>query len=116
MRLIDADALIEDVRKNSVSYFADDFAHKWVDEQPTIEPEPQWIPCRERLPELDEDGYSEKVLTSYENFIGIDICEYRIIDGTGKWYEGDTEESPEDIGLIVNAWMPLPKPYREEQE
>ena len=76
----------------------------------------EWIPCRERLPELDEDGYSEKVLTSYENFSGTDICEYRIIDGTGKWYAGDTEESPEDIGLIVNAWMPLPKPYREEQE
>ena len=39
MRLIDADALLEDVRKNSVSYFAEDFAHEWVDKQPTIEPE-----------------------------------------------------------------------------
>ena len=37
MRLIDADALIEDIRKNSASYFADDFAHEWVDRQPTIE-------------------------------------------------------------------------------
>lgn len=36
-RLIDADVLIEDVRKNSASYFADDFAHEWVDRQPTIE-------------------------------------------------------------------------------
>lgn len=36
-RLIDADALIEDIRKNSASYFADDFAHEWVDRQPTIE-------------------------------------------------------------------------------
>ena len=36
-RLIDADVLIEDVRKNSASYFADDFAHEWVDKQPTIE-------------------------------------------------------------------------------
>ena len=35
-RLIDADALIEDIRKNSESYFADDFAHEWVDRQPTI--------------------------------------------------------------------------------
>lgn len=47
-RLIDADALIEDVRKNSVSYFADDFAHEWVDKQPTIEPEqPQIIHCKD---------------------------------------------------------------------
>lgn len=39
MRLIDADALIEDIREHSESYFADDFAHEWVDRQPTIEPE-----------------------------------------------------------------------------
>ena len=37
MRLIDADALIEDIREHSASYFADDFAHEWVDQQPTIE-------------------------------------------------------------------------------
>jgi hypothetical protein len=35
-RLVDADVLIEDIRKNSASYFADDFAHEWVDRQPTI--------------------------------------------------------------------------------
>lgn len=35
-RLMDADALIADIRKNSASYFADDFAHEWVDRQPTI--------------------------------------------------------------------------------
>lgn len=38
-RLIDADALIADIREHSASYFADDFAHEWVDKQPTIEPE-----------------------------------------------------------------------------
>lgn len=35
-RLIDADALIADIRKNSASYFADDFAREWVDRQPII--------------------------------------------------------------------------------
>lgn len=35
-RLVDADALIADIRKNAESYFADDFAHEWVDRQPTI--------------------------------------------------------------------------------
>ena len=35
-RLIDADALLKDVRYNSESYFADDFAHEWVDVAPTI--------------------------------------------------------------------------------
>lgn len=36
-RYIDADALLEDVRKNSASYFADDFAREWVDRQPTAD-------------------------------------------------------------------------------
>lgn len=37
-RLIDADALIDDIRRHSESYFADDFAHAWVDKAPTIIP------------------------------------------------------------------------------
>ena len=37
-RLIDADALIDDVRRHSESYFADDFAHEWVDKAPTVIP------------------------------------------------------------------------------
>ena len=35
-RLIDADKLMDDIKKNSVSYFADDFAREWVDVQPTV--------------------------------------------------------------------------------
>ena len=35
-RLIDADKLMDDVKKNSASYFADDFAREWVDVQPTV--------------------------------------------------------------------------------
>ena len=35
-RLIDADALLKDVKDNSESYFADDFTHEWVDVAPTI--------------------------------------------------------------------------------
>ena len=35
-RLIDADELIDDVRRHSESYFADDFAHEWVDKAPTV--------------------------------------------------------------------------------
>ena len=43
----------------------------------------QWIPCSKRLPDLDEDGYSDKVLVSFSNFTGCEICEYRIVDGKG---------------------------------
>lgn len=37
-RLIDADELIDDVRRHSESYFADDFAHEWVDKASTVIP------------------------------------------------------------------------------
>ena len=36
-RYIDADALIDDIKRNSESYFAEDFASIWVNEQPTID-------------------------------------------------------------------------------
>lgn len=46
-RYIDAYALIDDIRKHSESYFADDFAHEWVDKQPSADVQPvrhgHWI-------------------------------------------------------------------------
>ena len=54
-RLIDADKLIEDVRKNSESYFADDFAKEWVDKQPTVE-QPEIIRCRDCRYWQDNNG------------------------------------------------------------
>lgn len=83
-------------------------------EQSTIKPD--WILCSDRLPEIDSDGYSDKVLVCYQNFTGVEICEYRVIDGMGKWYIGDMDDSPEDLGIVVLAWMPLPEPYKEESE
>lgn len=29
---------------------------------------------------------------------------------------GDEDKPYIEYGLVVNAWMPLPKPYREEEE
>lgn len=77
----------------------------------------QWIPVEEKLPDTDEDGFSEKVLVSFSNASDPEIGEYRENDekGTG-FYVGDLLETFEEYGLKVNAWMPLPKCYREKGE
>lgn len=99
MRAIDADALMKDVRENSESYFADDFAEFWVNRQPTIQPEPHWIPVTERLP-VEEGRY---LVCGQKG--GIYHANYR-----GRWWT--------QVGCggklvpSVVAWCELPEPYK----
>ena len=59
MRLIDADALMEKAEK---TLYADHpfirFMRSQVDNAPTVDAEPPWIPCEERLPNEDEIIYN----------------------------------------------------------
>lgn len=71
----------------------------------------RWIPISERLPKEEE-----YILLSFENYTGLDIGRYEEDDGENdKFYPGDDEETYASYGLIVNAWMPLPEPYREAE-
>lgn len=66
------------------------------------------------IPPLDDEGYSERVLLSFDNAIDPDIGEYRQDeDGGGAFYIGDTDDTYAGLGLIVNGWMPLPESLRE---
>lgn len=74
--------------------------------------EQRWIPVSERLP--DADKY---ILVSIENFIILDIGRYETDkDGSGAFYPGNDDKSYVEYGLFVNAWMPLPEPYRESED
>ena len=78
--------------------------------------QPEWIPVMDGdgvLPEVDEDGYSDYVLVSFSNVSGLDIGQYREDENGGAFYSGDDDDPYTKIGAFVNAWMPLPKPYRE---
>lgn len=69
----------------------------------------KWIPCSERLPEEEE-----YILLSFANCTGLDIGRYENDGENDKFYPGDDEETYAHYGLIVNAWMPLPEPYKGE--
>ena len=67
-----------------------------------------WIPCGERLPEPDE-----YILLSFSNYSGLVLGRYEEDDGGGAFYEGDSLTPLTQYDVFVNAWMPLPEPYRE---
>lgn len=59
----------------------------------------QWIKCAERMPELDDDGYSEMVLAVGPKKV---ILQNFTVDG--KW----------QLPMKVTHWMPLPELPEEE--
>lgn len=75
-----------------------------------VERKSDWISISERLPDTDE-----YVLLSFENYTMAAIGRYEENDEGGTFYPGDDEKSYSSYGIFVNAWMPLPEPYREEQ-
>ena len=79
-----------------------------------------WTPVYDgdgKLPPVDEDGYSEKIMISFANSTLPEIGEYRQDeDGDGSFYIGDMPEKFSDFGLVVNGWRPLPKSYREDEQ
>ena len=81
---------------------------EWLEELKRLREKSKWIPCSERLPE--DESY---ILVSFENSTMPDIARYEENDEGGTFYPGDDEKSYSSYGFFVNAWMPLPKPYRE---
>lgn len=68
-----------------------------------------WIPCIERYP--DTDSY---ILLSFSNFSVPLVGRYEEDDDGGAFYIGDEDVSCSSQDMFVNAWRPLPEPYREE--
>lgn len=85
-----------------------------LEQLPSAQPESKWIPCSERLPEVDVF-----VLVTLQHFNGeIDVIIAKVIKGyfsnVFEW-ESDDGEWTWDIGCGF-AWMPLPEPYKGEQK
>lgn len=120
MRLINTDNFSKEVHeyfKNLIQQGKNDVdivncnadLHKIMNSQVTIN---GWIPCiEERWPETDD-----YILLSFANFDTPLVGRYEEDEEGGAFYVGDDNESCTSQGLIVNAWMPLPKKYEEEEE
>mgnify|MGYP002560156451 FL=1 len=73
-----------------------------------------WNPVTERLPENDD-----YVLMSFEKFPLVSTGYYVGNKETGgNWYLANWIDEYTCLAndLFVNAWMPLPEPYREDEE
>lgn len=108
---IDAEAVKEDYYEGMAVGVQN--AIVFIDVQPTIDIEPHWIPCSERLPEeplgclvtvLDTDPVT---MDEFEN-----ILPYFVGWDGEQWNDGDGEQCP----FEVLAWMPVPKPYEGDKE
>ena len=109
MRLIDADALVQALHKADTvmgqPHFLCRTVYGCINKAPTIDVAPKWIPCEERLPELDE------------------ICLVTEKDGSIRHCYFDSVDpvlfATVEEGMYVRnvvAWMPLPKPYVGERK
>ena len=71
--------------------------------------ESRWIPVTEKLPKPET-----YVLVSFSNFSLPIIGRYDENEEGGAWFAGDEDEPLVSQDMFVNAWMPLPKPYKGE--
>ena len=77
---------------------------------PSAQPEQQWIPCSERLP---ENGRQVLVYARSVHFALAKYDEMREADGTYKkqWVTFDSWKPFYTIKNVI-AWMELPEPYQ----
>lgn len=120
MRVIDADAFDERVRVAggmSEEELTEDFKDGvqtvlyMLSKQPTIQFEPHWISCSERLPENEHKTYWVCTDIGYQ-------CECRWTNVNPIWTALTTDwhwnifDTPQYTKVV--AWMTLPEPYEEK--
>ena len=80
---------------------------KCIELLPSAHPEPQWIPCNERLPEKSGNYLVSGKWRSKPREMW--ICEFM----KGAFVSGWMNPAPNPV---VDVWMPLPEPYRGEED
>ena len=85
------------------------YGYRIIADMPSAEVEPvrhgKWIPVAERLPDLWDERYLVSLAWG-----GVGVMEYK---STGFHNYGSFSPVPIEI---VTAWMPLPEPYKEDEQ
>lgn len=138
-RLIDADELMEEIKKMIQPMSTPDGAGMYdmeinaydeaivdimrtINKQPTVN---EWIPCSDRLPEDYDNRFYMCTVENHEDDPPM-FCQYEEEYGFGFWNDiydehtlgfVDSEfKTNEELGYEkVIAWMPLPDPYKENE-
>lgn len=125
MRLIDADRLKFVLEKNFGHTGGASVLEQLIDEQPTIQPEPHWIPVTERLPD-EEDSIFARYYGTDRWMKSMFRKRSREVIVTSVFEDGElhtevahTTDGEWHIGVNVVprkvlAWMPLPEPYQPD--
>ena len=79
---------------------------KRFEQLPSAQPEQQWIPCSERLPE-DEQPILFSTTTGR-----VHQGRFHRDNSVNRWYS--SLDKMRAYNNVVNAWMPLPEPYKED--
>ena len=98
-----------------------------IKELPPAQPEPQWIPVSERMPEEHESMFAKYYNTPKWNnsmwlkesdkmLVSIEVPGNEIIVDTAKMLDGKWFFGLSFVDKKVIAWMPLPKPFEGEGE
>ena len=90
-----------------------EYQTKPIAKVPTIEPEPQWIPCSERLPEVGTYVLvSKKPLGFRSNLPNVCTAHRSRDPRSGKEEWNDMLFGTLDDDDVL-AWMSLPEPWKE---
>lgn len=123
---------VDEIRKNTVIIRNEGGYFGTVTEEiiPSAQPEPQWIPCSERLPEdLEEVNVTwvNHKPEPYYYFVKGKPFTASAVYYKGKWFwytstcadllaeYGKNPNHEIDDAIEITAWMPLPEPWRGEQ-
>lgn len=116
MRLIDANKIVYSWQIDADGQEHDGVTlQSIIDKMPTINPQPHWIPCSERLPEED----NVEVLCTVKQQSKTDRSETIIVE-QGCYFYGtwllSYDNQRVNCSREVLAWQPLPAPYQPKEE